>query len=640
MTGSLAGRNGYWPISDYGIIGDTRGLALVNREGGIDWCALPHIDSPPFFLKILDTHKGGSFQIHPTGHFTSERRYIDDSNVLRTTYTTSSGVVELTDCFTVPASGDREEEPAHEILRLVECTRGTMEIELFCRVTPDYARKDAQVEIIDSTTARWTYDGGEVWLTGNWPIETTPDYQDGISCRCRLQTGDRLFVVLSDSRPPQPVPGQVRFRINEAVNFWRQWVRECPYFGMYRNMVIRSALTLKLLTFRPTGAIVAAATTSLPEQIGGERNWDYRYTWIRDATLTLWSFGLIGFFDEAHDFMHWIQDRAFKQNGGNLQIMYGIRGETDLKEETLDHLSGYRNSRPVRIGNGAHDQRQLDIYGEIFDTAYLFYHVWNGLERFSDHGDKLDGEMWAGLRQLADEVCEVWHEKDQGIWEVRGGPQHFLHSKVMCWVALQRAVRLARSFDLPGDIDRWSRVRDEIKATTLERGYNEEIGAFTQAYDSDTLDASALLLPMVHFVKGDDPRMASTVDAIQQRLTHNGLVYRYLTEETDDGVAGDEGTFTICSFWMVDNLAFLGRVDEARDLFAKLINYSNDLGLYSEEIDPRTGEFLGNFPQAFTHMALINAAVNLDKADREIREGKDGRVRVGVRRSEGLRIRD
>ncbi len=312
MTGAAANSDGYRPISDYGIIGDTRGLALVNSEGGIDWCALPFIDSPPFFLKILDSDKGGSFQIRPAGQFTCERRYIDDTNVLRTIYKTPTGTVELTDCFSVPKSDDREDEPAHEILRLAECTRGTVEIQLDCTVTPDYARRQATAKVLGPGTAHWTYDGGEVWITGNWPLGETEDAAT-VGCRCTMRTGDRFFAVLSNSRPPAPVPGMVRLQINQAVNFWRHWVTECPYFGMYRDMVIRSALTLKLLTFRPTGAIVAAATTSLPEEIGGERNWDYRYTWIRDATLTLWSFGLIGFYDEAHDFMHWIQDRLLQQ---------------------------------------------------------------------------------------------------------------------------------------------------------------------------------------------------------------------------------------------------------------------------------------------------------------------------------------
>ncbi len=629
MASRKPGREeGYVPISDYGIIGDTRGLALVSNHGSIDWCALPHIDSPPFFLKILDAQLGGYFQIKPATRFTARRRYIDDSNVLRTNYTTSTGSVELTDCFAVPASGDREEEPEHQIFRLVECTRGTVDIEMVCKATPDYARKPANLDLPANGVAHWSYDSGDIWLISNWPLEIRGEATVG--SRRTMKTGDRFFAILSDSRCPMPAYGWVRQEINKAVNFWRRWVDECPYFGMYREMVIRSALTLKLLTFRPTGAIAAAATTSLPEEIGGVRNWDYRYTWIRDATLTLWSFGLIGFYDEAHDFMHWVHDRCFTHDASELQIMYGIRGEKELTEETLDHLSGYRDSRPVRIGNGAHDQKQLDIYGEILDTAYLFYSVWGALERYSDHSDKLEGRRWENLRDAADYVCNVWMEKDQGLWEVRGGPQHFVHSKVMCWVALQRAGRLAREFDLPGDVERWSEVRNKIKATIFERGYNEELGYFTQAFESNALDASALLFPMVHFINASDPRMVGTIDAIRQQLTRDGLVYRYHVDETDDGLPGGEGAFTICSFWMVDNLAFLGRVDEARDLFARLIGYANDLGLYSEEIDPVNGEFLGNFPQAFTHMALINAAVNLDKADAALRESGDGRVKVGV----------
>lgn len=633
MASDTYGRTAtYCPISDYGIIGDTRGLALVNRDGGIDWCALPHLDSPPFFLKILDAELGGSFQIKPSGEYQAQRRYIDDSNVLRIIYTSPTGVATLTDCFTAPATTEREEEPPHEIIRLVECTHGTIEMELNCLVTPDYARQQARAEIVEPGVVRWSYQDGEVWLIGNWPFVHEQERPAAIGARVTLRTGDRLYTVLSDSRPRTPLPGDVRRAINHAVNFWRQWVSECPYFGLFRDMVIRSALTLKLLTFRPTGAIIAAATTSLPEEIGGQRNWDYRYTWIRDATLTLWSFGLIGFYDEAHDFMEWIHERFLDTPNGKLQIMYGIRGETELTEQTLDHLSGYRDSRPVRIGNAAYKQRQLDIYGQILDTAYLFYDVWGGIERYGVDRERFDAQVWANLRRLADEVCEVWMEKDSGIWEMRSEPDHHVHSKVMCWVALQRALLLARHFNLPADTERWRKVRDEIKATTLERGFNAELNSFTQTYDGDALDASALLMPMVHFIPADDPRMVGTVEAIQRKLMRNGLVYRYLTDEIDDGVPGSEATFTLCSFWMVDNLTFLGRIDEARELFSRLINYANDLGLYSEEIDPETGEFLGNFPQAFTHMALINAAVNLDKADREIARGQDGRVRVGVRR--------
>lgn len=621
----------YRPIGDYGIIGDTRGMALVNRDGGIDYCSLPHLDSPPFFLRLLDAEKGGSFEIGPAGsRYAAERRYIDDSNVLKTRFTTPSGVVELTDCFVVPASRDREEEPPHQILRLLTCPRGSVEVRLRCRVTPDYARQTASAEILDGMT-RWTWNSGEIWYAGNWPIEIDPDDPSVIRCTCRMRTGDRLVAIVSDHRPSVATAAHVGEHIIRAIHFWRDWVRACPYVGMYRDMVIRSALTLKLLTFRPTGAIVAAPTTSLPEEIGGVRNWDYRYCWLRDSALTLWSFGLIGFVDEAHDFMHWILDRCAGDRAG-LQIMYGIRGERDLTESTLDHLSGYRNSRPVRVGNGAYTQRQHDIYGEVLDTAYLFFVVWRGSEKYPGHEDELRGHMWDHLRGMADRVVEEWREPDAGIWEVRGGDQHFVYSKLLCWVALHRAVRIAETFDLDGDLETWKRTRDEIRRTVLERGYNEELGAFTQALDSDVLDASVLLMPMVHFIRGDDPRMLSTIDRIQEHLMHNGMVYRYLTEETDDGLPGGEGAFTLCSFWMVDNLVFAGRVGEARDLFSNLIGHSNDLGLYSEEIDPRTGEFLGNFPQAFTHMALINAAVNLDKAESRLAEGKDRPLRPGVRR--------
>ncbi len=622
----------YRPISDYGAIGDTRGMALVNSHGGIDWCSLPYLDSPPFFLRLLDTEQGGYFSIEPTAtQYATDRRYIDDTNVLRTNYRPGDGKVELTDCFVVPSTKEREEAPPNQLLRMVECLNGSAEMHLRCLVTPNYAQEQAEAELIEPGVVRWTWSGGEVWLVANWPLEIDADNPALVTATFHMQTGDQLFAVVSDRQPANLTPWTVREHINHAVNFWRQWVLECPYFGMHRGMVIRSALTLKLLTFRPTGAIVAAPTTSLPEEIGGERNWDYRYCWLRDASLTLWSFGLIGFVDEAHEFMHWIEDRVFSDIE-NIQIMYGIRGERDLHEKELDHLAGYRNSRPVRIGNGAHDQKQLDIYGEVMDTAYLFYYAWDGLERYTGHGDQLEGQMWDSLRALANQVVERWMEKDSGLWEVRGGPRHFVHSKVMCWVAMQRAIRLAEEFDLPADLDTWRETKDAIRAAIMERGYNKEIGAFTQSFDSDVLDASVLLMPMVHFIKGDDPKMLSTIRAIEDRLCPDGLVYRYLPHEVDDGLEGREGAFTLCSFWMVDNLVFAGRLADAREMFSNLIDYGNDLGLFSEEINPETGEFLGNFPQAFTHMALINAAVNIDRAERRLQEGHEGPLRPGVKR--------
>ncbi|MFW6074240.1 MAG: glycoside hydrolase family 15 protein [Chloroflexota bacterium] len=623
--------NSYHPIADYGIIGDTRGMALVNRHGGIDYCSLPHLDSPPFFLKMLDAERGGTFDIYPVDDdYRVDRRYIDDSNVLKTKFSTAEGEVELIDCFVVPGSTEQEEEPPHQILRLLECHSGRMDVTMCCRVTPDFARQQARATQEDGNIV-WRWDGGEAWFAGNWDVEIDPDQPDTITATMRMRTGDRLVAVVSDSQPVGVSPTMVGSHVHRAINFWRAWVRGCPYVGMYRDMVIRSALTLKLLTFRPTGAIVAAPTTSLPEHIGGERNWDYRYCWLRDSALTLWSFGLIGFVDEAHEFMHWILDRCFTDED-EVQIMYGLRGERDLTEYTLDHLSGYRNSRPVRAGNGAYQQKQLDIYGEILDTAYLFYVVWGGLERYSEYRDRFEGPGWESFRNLADQVVERWMEKDAGIWEVRGEKQHFVYSKFMCWVALHRAIKIAERFDLPADLDTWRSTRDEIKRTVMERGYNEEIGAFTQTFDGDALDASVLLMPMVHFIRADHPKMASTIDRVNEHLMPNGLVYRYLTEETDDGLSGDEGAFTMCSFWMVDNLVFRGEVSEARELFAGLIAHANDLGLYSEEIHPETGEFLGNFPQAFTHMALINAAINLDKAERRIAEGTEGPLRPGVRR--------
>lgn len=395
----------------------------------------------------------------------------------------------------------------------------------------------------------------------------------------------------------------------KTVNYWRNWLSQCTYTGRWREMVYRSALTLKLLTFEPSGAIVAAPTCSLPESIGGERNWDYRYTWIRDAAFTIYGLLRIGFTGEAKAFMGWLEARCGElKPDGSLQIMYGIDGQHELTEEILTHLEGYRGSSPVRIGNGAYDQLQLDIYGELMDSVYLY----------NKYGSPISYDLWIALRHLIEYVCKNWQREDEGIWEVRGGQQHFVYSKLMCWVAIDRGIRLAEKRSFPADVVRWRKVRNTIYEEIMEKGWNEKRGAFVQSYGSDSLDAANLMMPLVFFVSPTDPRMLKTLDAINQSpdkggLVSNGLVYRYNQAEIDDGLQGSEGTFNICTFWLVEALTRAGRLDEARLMFEKMLGYANHLGLYAEETGP-CGEALGNFPQAFTHLGLISAAFNLDRA--------------------------
>jgi GH15 family glucan-1,4-alpha-glucosidase len=395
----------------------------------------------------------------------------------------------------------------------------------------------------------------------------------------------------------------------QTVGYWRRWLSQCTYTGRWREMVQRSALTLKLLTYEPTGAIVAAPTTSLPEGIGGERNWDYRYTWIRDAAFTIYGLLRIGFTEEAEGFMGWLEDRCYEPKAdGLLQLMYGIDGRTDLTEETLDHLDGYRGSRPVRIGNGAYDQLQLDIYGELMDAVYLY----------NKYGDPIWYELWTHLRSPINWVCENWQRKDEGIWEVRSGRQHSVYSKLMCWVAIDRGLRLADKRSFPADRERWLKVRDEIYEEIMEKGWSQERKAFVQSYNGDTLDASSLIMPLVFFVAPKGPRMLSTLDAINRPpkddgLVTGGLVFRYDVQKSADGLMGQEGTFNLCTFWLVEALTRAGRLEEAHLIFEQMLGYANHLGLYAEEIGP-SGEALGNFPQAFTHLTLISAAFNLDRA--------------------------
>jgi GH15 family glucan-1,4-alpha-glucosidase len=599
----------YQPIENYGIIGDLHSVALVGMDGSIDWLCLPHFDSPSVFAAILDDEKGGRFKIAPTSDdVTRKQLYWPDTNVLITRFFTSDGVAEITDYMPVHVS--KNSHGHHPLIRRIKVVRGEMKFRMECSPAFNYARDDHKTEITD---------GGACFHSGQLSLGLTTDVplkseSNGAVADFSLQEEQMAVFVLREIESGADCglslsEQQEKELFMQTVEYWRRWLSKSTYTGRWREMVQRSALTLKLLTFEPTGAIVAAPTTSLPEGIGGERNWDYRYTWIRDAAFTLYGLLRLGFTEEAEAFMGWLEDRCYKPKPDSLlQLMYGIDGRSDLTEETLDHLEGYRGSRPVRVGNGAFNQLQLDIYGELMDAVYLY----------NKYGDPIWYELWTHLRGLIDWVCDNWRRKDEGIWEVRSGQQHSVYSKLMCWVALDRALRLADKRSFPADRQRWLKVRDEIYEEIMERGWSPERKAFVQAYDDDTLDASSLIMPLVFFVAPKGPRMLSTLDAINRPpkddgLVSNGLVFRYDVQKSADGLMGEEGTFNLCTFWLVEALTRAGRLEEARLIFEQMLGYANHLGLYAEEIGPN-GEALGNFPQAFTHLTLISAAFNLDRA--------------------------
>jgi GH15 family glucan-1,4-alpha-glucosidase len=505
----------------------------------------------------------------------------------------------------------------HELIRRVRVVRGKLSFHLECRPAFDYARAAHQVHV-GPEGAR--FDGPGLSLGLAAPVPLQPDGA-GVIADFTLGEGEKAAFVLrrldsDDSAGGCPGAGEAENLFRDTVAYWRRWLSKCTYTGRWREMVQRSALTLKLLSFEPTGAIVAAPTCSLPEGIGGERNWDYRYTWIRDAAFTLYGLLRIGFTEEAARFRDWLKDRSQDANSsgaGPLQLMYGIDGRAELTEETLDHLEGYRGSRPVRIGNGAHRQLQLDIYGELMDAVYLH----------NKYVEPVGYDGWVRLRRMVDWVCDNWNREDEGIWEVRGGRRHFVYSKLMCWVAIDRSLRLADKRSFPADRARWLKVRDEIYEEVMTRGWDPRRQVFVQAYGSDALDASSLLMPLVFFLAPNDPRMLSTLDAIRRPLAAGGLaagglVYRYDPAAAPDGLSGSEGSFNMCSFWLVEALTRAGRTDparleDARLLFEQMLGYASHLGLYAEQTGA-SGEALGNFPQAFTHLALISAAFNLDRA--------------------------
>ena len=611
----------YLPIENYGVIGDLHTVALVGTNGSIDWFCFPHFDSPSLFGAILDDRKGGRFQISPAAAgVRSKQFYWPGTNVLMTRFLSPDGVGELVDYMPVePRHMPMEPRPHalghHTLVRRVSVPRGSMSFHLTCTPAFDYARAKHSVDV-EVRGACFRTTALEIGLASAVPLQVQGP---GVEARFTLHEGQSVHFILHQIEPGAPCcagPSEAEadrlFR--GTVDFWRRWLSQCTYQGRWREMVERSALVLKLLTFQPTGAIVAAPTCSLPEDAGGERNWDYRYTWIRDAAFTLYGLLRIGFTDEAGHFMSWLVQRIAELNpDGSLQIMYGIDGRHELAEATLEHLEGYRGSRPVRVGNGAASQLQLDIYGELMDSVYLY----------NKYGNPISYDQWSHLRRMLDWVCEHWQQKDEGIWESRAGRQHFVYSKLMCWVALDRGLRLAEKRSFPADRGRWLEVRDRIYEEILRRGWSEERAAFVQHYDSRSLDAANLIMPLVFFMSPTDPRMLSTVDATlapaaKGGLVSAGLVYRYNLREGGDGLKGEEGTFNICTFWLVEALTRAGRSDparleRARLIFEKMLGYANHVGLYAEETGA-SGEALGNFPQAFTHLALISAAYNLDRA--------------------------
>jgi GH15 family glucan-1,4-alpha-glucosidase len=597
----------YKPIEDYGVIGDLHTVALVSTEGSIDWCCLPHFDSPSVFGALLDNEKGGYFKISAVAPKRCKQLYLPDTNVLITRIFSDEGIAEVIDFMPIERRSLQYVPPKyHQIIRCVKTVAGHMRFRLECFPAFNYARDRHEIHSFPQGAA-FVSPSASIGLASPVPLTVSGT---GVVAEFSLPRGNSatFFIRQADqgSEANLLIPettGETAF--HDTVAFWKRWVSQSRYAGRWRETVERSALVLKLLTYAPTGAIVAAPTTSLPEEIGGIRNWDYRYCWMRDASFTLYGLMRLGFDEEAGQFMGWLEDRCGELNpDGSLQPMYSITGSHELTEETLTHLKGYQNSNPVRIGNGAYRQSQLDIYGELLDSVYLY----------NKYGAPISYDLWCNLERLLDYVCDNWRRPDEGIWEIRSTPSHFVYSKLMCWVALDRGLRLANKRSFPANQERWLKNRDEIYCEIMEQGWNPNRRAFVQYYGSDRIDASLLLMPLVFFVSPTDPRMIQTMERIQDRLSMDSLVHRYsLSEDNpEDGLSGREGAFSICSFWLVEALTRAGRVEEARLLFEKMLGYANHLGLYAEEIG-HTGEALGNFPQAFTHLGLISAAFNLDR---------------------------
>ncbi len=605
------------PIADYAFLSDCEANALVAPSGNVEWLCLPRADSPSVFAALLDRAAGG-FRVGPADvAVPAARRYLPGSLMVETTWKTRTGWLIVRDALcvgrwyhhqrrsSIHRRAPTDHEPEHVLLRTVRCVNGTVELALDCEPVFDYGRVPAQWSYVgegyDEAVAVAPGGDRELKLTTNLRLGFEGR---GAHARSRLSEGDDVFVALSwsDHAPPRTWEDASE-RMWQTAEYWRRWINQGDFPDHpWQAYLQRSALTLKGLTYAPTGALLAAATTSLPETPGGERNWDYRYTWMRDATFALWALYTLGLDREANDFFYFVAEASAGDE--DLQIMYGVGGERDLPESTLDHLTGYEGARPVRVGNAAHRQRQNDVWGAVLDSVYLH----------TKSRDHLPEHLWPVLRRQVEQAIEHWHQPDQGIWEMRGPPRHFVSSKLLCWVACDRGARLARLHDEPDSAERWQKVADEIHADILAHGLDER-GVFVQHYDTTALDASVLLMPLFRFLPADDERVRRTVLAVADELSADGLVLRYRTDQTDDGLSGAEGTFTICSFWLVSALVEIGETTRARQLCERLLSYASPLGLYAEELDPRTGRHLGNFPQAFTHLALINAVMHVIRAE-------------------------
>ncbi len=614
------------PIADYGFLSDCETCALLAPNGNIEWLCLPRFDSPSVFGAVLDRDAGG-FRLGPDGvDVPAARRYLPGTMVIETSWGTKGGWIIVRDVLLIGPwhhEHDRSEthrrsptdyDADHVLLRLVRCVNGEVQINMDCEPQFDYGRQPG----------KWRYDGPGYHDAvceaegSEVKLRLTTDLNMGIegpraTARTMMKEGDTLFVALSWSEHPAPTTYEDAYdRLVWTAHHWQHWLDHGEFPDHpWRTYLQRSALTLKGLSYAPTGALVAAATTSLPESPGGERNWDYRYTWIRDATFMLWGLYTLGFDWEANDFFYFIADVAESEES-QLQIMYGIGGESELPETELDHLSGYEGATPVRVGNGAHDQDQHDVWGAILDSFYLH----------TKSRDHLPERIWPILTKQVEAALDNWRDPDRGIWEVRGDPKHFTSSKLMCWVAADRGARLA---EVRGEADlaeRWQKAADEIQDDICTHGLRD--GVFRQHYETDALDASVLLMPLVRFLDPKDERIKKTVLAIADDLSDDGMILRYRVDETDDGLEGEEGTFAICSFWMVSALVEIGELERGRDLCERMLSYANSLQLYGEEIDARSGRHLGNFPQAFTHLALINAVMHVIRADQGLEVGTFG----------------